>query len=498
VIVSDGAGGAIIAWGDRRFFAERTHLSVYAQHLNARGRPLWRLGGIPVDTTAWGALLAADGRGGAFFLLYDDREAPFGPTDLYAQHLDARGRELWASQGVPVNDPGDSATYHGYVGFVVDGQGGVIATWEDNRTQTYYNGFYAQRLDSLGTRLWGADGVLYAEHPAGGEPSDLLPDGQGGAFTTWTNVPEPKGPTAQHLSATGSLLWALPGLHLGGGPNCNYPYVTTDMAGGFIATWQDGRGVFYDPYVQRVSATGQVLWNPDGVRLATVNTEFPHIASDGASGAIVVWNDYRSGGFDVYGQRVTPDGSIAPGWPAEGAPISTQARGQFDPEVLAVPGGAIVAWKDDRNTGEGDIYGQRILNDGTLGAPSQAAPPSVDHGVRTPPAPPGSRIAHVSLRAEDRSGAGERNGIRLAPPVPNPARAGVEVPFSLAAARHVEVRVFDADGRLVRRLLTGRLVAGKHRTSWDLRDEAGGRVSSGAYLVAISDGPTCRVFVLHE
>jgi photosystem II stability/assembly factor-like uncharacterized protein len=52
--------------------------------------------------------------------------------------------------------------------------------------------------------------------------------------------------------------------------------------------------------------------------------------------------------------------------------------------------------------------------------------------------------------------------------------------------RKVLLRVYDVRGRLVTTLLDGALTAGIHRFTWDGRDDAGARVASGCYLVAVS------------
>ena len=57
----------------------------------------------------------------------------------------------------------------------------------------------------------------------------------------------------------------------------------------------------------------QAGWVADGTALCTTagSQTRPTIASDGSGGAIVTWQDYRSGsGTDIYAQRVTYDGKV--------------------------------------------------------------------------------------------------------------------------------------------------------------------------------------------
>ena len=51
-------------------------------------------------------------------------------------------------------------------------------------------------------------------------------------------------------------------------------------------------------------------WQLDATPLSTAasNQEFPTIVSDGAGGAIVTWQDNRSGNYDIYVQRINAFG----------------------------------------------------------------------------------------------------------------------------------------------------------------------------------------------
>src|SRR5437016_5794766 len=73
-------------------------------------------------------------------------------------------------------------------------------------------------------------------------------------------------------------------------------------------------------------------WQPNGIPLTTAaeGQDSPHIVSDGAGGAIVVWRDFRNLyptgiNSDVYAQRVTAEGRIGSGWPTDGFPVCTDS-----------------------------------------------------------------------------------------------------------------------------------------------------------------------------
>jgi C1A family cysteine protease len=66
--------------------------------------------------------------------------------------------------------------------------------------------------------------------------------------------------------------------------------------------------------------------------------------------------------------------------------------------------------------------------------------------------------------------------------VPNPFNPRTTIRYSIPAAADVELVIYDANGKLVRRLVEQRLAAGDHAATWDGRDDAGRGVASGVYF----------------
>jgi hypothetical protein len=71
---------------------------------------------------------------------------------------------------------------------------------------------------------------------------------------------------------------------------------------------------------------------------------------------------------------------------------------------------------------------------------------------------------------------------------PNPFNPRTTLHFSLPATASVDLRIYDLAGRHVRQLATGRHAAGEHRIRWNGRDDAGGEVPTGVYLVRLRAG----------
>jgi len=72
---------------------------------------------------------------------------------------------------------------------------------------------------------------------------------------------------------------------------------------------------------------------------------------------------------------------------------------------------------------------------------------------------------------------------------PNPFLAATSLRFTLEGPERVTVRVFDAQGRLIRTLLEPtKLQAGTRNLVWDGHDDAGSAVASGVYFVEVRTG----------
>jgi hypothetical protein len=76
----------------------------------------------------------------------------------------------------------------------------------------------------------------------------------------------------------------------------------------------------------------------------------------------------------------------------------------------------------------------------------------------------------------------------LSRPVPNPSREGFTMELALPEERHVDVLVYDIQGRRVASLASGALAAGWHRIGWDRRDASGSRVGAGTYVIRAVSG----------
>ncbi|MCK4941772.1 hypothetical protein KAS45_06720, partial [candidate division WOR-3 bacterium] len=132
----------------------------------------------------------------------------------------------------------------------------------------------------------------------------------------------------------------------------------------YFVVWQD-HGGNYPPDIRgaRVDQSGNVL-DPAGIAISAAFSYqgAPSIAFDG-SDYLIVWQDSRSGSFDIYGARVDQTGSVLD---PNGIVISNATSSQQSPAVAFDGTNYLIVWQDERNGFDYDIYGARVDQAGNV------------------------------------------------------------------------------------------------------------------------------------
>lgn len=375
--VSDGAGGALVFWVDEPYSTPQ----VWGQRVSADGEILWAVEGIPMCTASGSKSLLhaiSDGSGGAIVVWRDRRGSDY---DFYGQRIDSNGNILWPA-GAPSLDAQPLVTVAGEqdsLSAISDGAGGVIISWRhDDPTD---DAAYAQRIDPNGNRMWpsGAPadtGTVVCDHSHAQFNPSSTPDGSGGVIVVWTDSRNSATTLsdiyAQRLDADGNRQWALDGMPV---TLADYgqtePLATATGTGGAIVIWKDYRvsGAVEGIFAQRISAAGVPMWAED-VTLSEELEGGKGIVSDGAGGAYVVWRDRRfisTTDRDLLAQRLSPIGHQM--WGVDDLPLVVEDDSQSGFDILSDgPGGLYVAWADQRDGGV-DIYAQHISTGGAISGP---------------------------------------------------------------------------------------------------------------------------------
>ncbi len=317
--MSDGAGGAIVIWQDKRSGSE---YDIYAQRIDASGtRSGWpmaypsaslRSNRHPSPQSATGGrrhhCLARQARG----------------YDIYAQRVDSSGDAAVGSERewhLQRRRPPDSPM------LVEDGCGGAIIAWSMGAatpsTTSTANEFARPAPSSGHSTECPSAPPQKTRSPSG------ISDGAGGAIIVWQD--SRRGPTATSTASgltqqarTMGHLWPA---HL---HRCGRPAIA--HRGEERRRWSHNRlaGRTQRPqrvYGQRVVSTGTAQWNADGVPICTAPQDQGYLSGtiDGSGGVVVTWQDSRNATKDIYAQRVQASGMLCrppnqPGnlWPTDG------------------------------------------------------------------------------------------------------------------------------------------------------------------------------------
>ncbi|MGD1047742.1 MAG: FlgD immunoglobulin-like domain containing protein [Candidatus Krumholzibacteriaceae bacterium] len=195
-LATDGAGGAFLTWTDAR--TSPPYTDVYAQHLNSSGTAQWGVGGVAVSDPAGNQnfpVIVSDGAGGAIITWQDTRLG--NDYGVYAQRIDGTGAPQWLMQGAEVSDPVNTQ-WQPHI--ISDGAQGAIICWTDLRDQaTQSYDVYAQRMEEFGN--WGypaphINSGIDVPHDQGGkvlltwDPSylDAFPQQAINRYTIWRST----------------------------------------------------------------------------------------------------------------------------------------------------------------------------------------------------------------------------------------------------------------------------------------------------------------------
>jgi hypothetical protein len=486
-MVADGTGGVFVVWTDTREYSTNFR-DVYAQHLLDDGAsdPAWPAGGLPLAVGAfWSEVPRAisDGASGVFFVWGDTRQTGF---------LGVFGTRLH-SDGSPVpnwNATGNFLSTLGFRDACSDGAGGIYVLTTD--VDLYYysdTAVYLHRFGPTGSPApgWTMEGVVLCDVPGFRSGQRLTPDGQGGAIATWYDGEI----HAIRILPNGSIApgWAEDGTRVSDPAAQRYngpSEVVHDGLGGAFVSW-DANGL---AMVQHLTAAGQPApgWPVGGLRVATtIRQDAPHIATDGAGGAIVAWNEgcpyFDCSRAGIWAQRFVASGIVATQLSLVSASIEAD-RVKLDWAGAAAAGLTASVYRRGDTSPWAPLA--RISADGTGHLRFD------DRDVR-----PGERYAYRLGYYED--GAEQFTGetwievpagfeLALAGFRPNPASGSPLVSFTLPRAGPGRLELFDLAGRRVADRDLAGLPAGRHT----LRLGAGADLPPAAYLIRLTHAASTR------
>lgn len=504
-IVEDGDGGGIICWQDGR---SGSGYDIYAQRIDSNGVVQWQRNGIPICRATLNQsypIMISDGEGGAIIAWEDDRDTV--RTIIYAQKVSRDGEIKWPADGIRVSNEGGL-----FVRPVNDGDGGVIIAWWSPDLVTNYERIICQRVNKYGQKMWGENGIVINSR-FGEIPSNQLAiasDGEGEAVVVWlqakvvyaqkinsngqitwapngvivSDFPSEKGRVhvvenekkgvfilwveitpnleifAQQVDSNGVFKWGANGIRIQFGSAI---IVTKDFNGGFVVAFQaqserGGRAL-------RVDGLGNFLWDSLGIRYldaTNVETHSWHriIAKDKKGGVVIVWEMKTNRGPAIYSQAIDSLGNVL--WKLNGIPIAVTEPNQPTQSWPAVTtdkkGGAIVVWQDWRSwldtttVRHTALFAQRVYSNGV--------------------------VADV-LKEKDNYFL--KKAI-LYQNYPNPFNPETTINYYIPYYGKAKLFIYNLLGQKVKTLIDEYQSEGEHKIIWNGRNDVDVQVSSGIYF----------------
>lgn len=325
LIVNDGSGGAIITWWAHPSSQPQTPLVHYVTKVDSEGIILWHKEIRGFDH------MISDGAGGAIIAT----DYSYNEKTLFVIKVDSEGSFPWGEDGVSIYC--EEYQCHSFQ-LASDSSGGAIVIWQESHAEPgpephrpkIAERIFAQRVNSEGSPSWGQSGVLLYTTPEGvaAEGHQVISDGSGGAIAVWHQWPLGKiefgtpeallsDICAQRVDANGNILWQQNGVPLGitkGGGECpSNALVVSDGAGGAIVIWEDLRQGMMSIYTQRIDAEGNIKWQPGGEEVCYIESHssfWPRTAVSDGSGGVIVTFGIRAQKIDAAGRTMWPDDGI--------------------------------------------------------------------------------------------------------------------------------------------------------------------------------------------
>jgi uncharacterized repeat protein (TIGR01451 family) len=361
----------LAVWADNRNSAS-TGFDIYAQRVSSQGELLDNAGNPGADSAVNFAVSEATGDQDHPVLVYNSdniqyliawQDHRYGNSDVFAQLVSGQG-ELLDQDGNPGADPAANLPISvapnsqecpalSYV------QDTYRLVWQDSRHFDFVEeDIYEQQVAIHGEPLGNVIPLVTA--PTSQTSPAVAYDGLDKYLVVWQD--------ARNLSDTAYDIYGqivasagtLPGINFpisATGGDQWFPAVASDAKDEFLVVWQDSRYGSWDVYGQHVSNQGTLLGNAFGISTAPSDQCFPTLAYNGAEDKyLIVWQDHRSGNWDIYGQCISPEGDQENSFP-----IVTHPDNQERPDVVynSASSEYLVVWQDYRH-GDWDIYARRI------------------------------------------------------------------------------------------------------------------------------------------
>jgi hypothetical protein len=320
-VISTASGNAIFAW--------QADSVIIMQKVSPTGTLVWGAFGktfAPSGASSshqytWPQLMPV---GSDEFLMkyYEDTGSGLYPTrHLYVQKFDGSGNTVWTTPA-PVSLAGAITLWTQILSFISDYNDGCYITWHDDRDGDQRSNSWVQHVSSTGSITLGTNGTEVCNNNAYNHfyPQAAFPQGSMDVYVFWNEMNALQsqwGIFGQKVSATGTLGWGTTG-------NAFIPLSTTDVYPLAAKPYSTDVVAFYEQYADasnqllkamRITPSGSYVWTGNSVNISSVVSQKVHeeVTNLNNNQWILAWEDNRDGGdFNIYAQNLKPDGGLGP------------------------------------------------------------------------------------------------------------------------------------------------------------------------------------------
>jgi hypothetical protein len=202
---------------------------------------------------------------------------------------------------------------YGQMSTMLDSKGNVLLCWDKASqvpsTQTINSPspeYYVQKFGADGSKLWSEP--VFVNKANGYSANNQMVTSDDGLVNVWGEARDNRKPDiyAQKINSDGKKVFGENGISVYSGPGAQeIRNVESDNNGGFVVIWYDDERIGL--YMQRIDASGNPVWQKDGISLNGLLgiksvSDWPNqggavgdtvnVASDGKGGFYLTWNDF--------------------------------------------------------------------------------------------------------------------------------------------------------------------------------------------------------------
>ena len=356
VAITDGNGGAFIAWVDYRFDEEG---DIFIQHINNQGNVMMDDNGealARIDGRHLTINMCTDSLGGVFVTWQDKRN--FLDDDIYGTHVSSSYEIIAPSSGVSIiqmngNQGAKSLEYAG------NNEATII--WSDTRSGSG-NDIYCQKINMNMEKIFAEEGLeVSATSELETTPRTTYMNNDT-SFIIWQSGTENTDIYFNFLTSEG-LVFTEPVQLCTYNSSKSSPRVKRNQLGQVFIQWTDYRNNLTEGnhFYQKISTSGNILWDQNGIQLDLNGDDRNARFSAGVNGELFIyWERGTFPNVDIMYQAIQTEGSLL----LDSAQYVSNASGyQSMPNSISDnSNGSFVVFADESN-GSIDLKVQRTSSD---------------------------------------------------------------------------------------------------------------------------------------